>query len=110
MNNEKNIQEAYQMALFTENREERILMSVRLEAESALGAWYELALVVTKIGYLIEKHSGAQGRGHQVETWFRRDFAEAEKKYSNILAAKTNPKRRSPRKYRIVKELASAHF
>ncbi len=91
-----------QMVLFTEDRDEQILMRVRLESNSVLGAWYELALVSTKIGYLIEKHSGAHGRGRQLETWFRRDIIGAEKKYSRILADKVNPKRKSPRKYFVV--------
>ena len=38
---------------------ERILQSIRLEAESVFGAWYELYLVVTPNGFLIEKHSGS---------------------------------------------------
>jgi hypothetical protein len=38
---------------------EQVLQRVRLEAESAFGAWYELYLVVTPNGFLIEKHSGS---------------------------------------------------
>jgi len=91
-----------QMSLFSEDRDEKILMRVRLESNSVLGAWYELSLVATKIGFLIEKHSGAHGRGRQLETWFRRDIVGAEKKYSRILADKVNPKRKSPRKYYVV--------
>ncbi|MEI6703958.1 MAG: hypothetical protein WCL71_10570 [Deltaproteobacteria bacterium] len=82
---------------------EHVLQSTRLEADSTLGAWYELYLVVTPSGFLIEKHSGsARGLSRQKETWFRRRLADAEHKYSQILNSKLNQKRRSPRKYKVV--------
>jgi|GEM_PF-2764951 len=82
---------------------EQILQSIRLEAESLFGAWYELYLVLTPSGYLIEKHSGsARGLSRQKETWFRRRLPDAERKYSQILNSKLNQKRRSPRKYKVV--------
>ena len=82
---------------------EQILQRVRLEAESALGAWYELYLVVTSSGFLIEKHSGSsRGSTRQKETWFRRTLPDAERKYGQILTSKLNPQRRSPRKYKVV--------
>ena len=84
---------------------ERILQSTRLEAESAFGAWYELYLVVTPSGFLIEKHSGSShSLSRQKETWFRRSQADAERKYSQILTSKLNQKRRSPRKYKVVEQ------
>jgi hypothetical protein len=102
MRNEKDAGDFKQIPLFSHDSQERVLMRVRLESESALSAWYELALVSTPFGYLVEKTSGAQGRGHQSETWYRRNLPDAEKKYSRILSDKVNPKRRSPRKYRVV--------
>ena len=82
---------------------EHVLQRTRLEADSALGAWYELYLVVTPSGFLIEKHSGSsRNLGRQKETWFRRRRADAERKYSQILSNKLNPNRRSPRKYKVV--------
>ena len=84
---------------------EHVLQSTRLEAESVFGAWYELYLVVTPIGFLIEKHSGsARGLSRQIETWFRRNKVDAKRKYSQILNSKLNQKRRSPRKYIIVEK------
>ncbi len=60
---------------------EQVLQRIRLEAESTFCAWYELYLVVTPNGYLIEKHSGsARGLSRQKETWFRRNRADAEHK------------------------------
>jgi hypothetical protein len=82
---------------------EQVLQRIRLEAESALGAWYELYLVVTPNGFLIEKHSGsARGLSRQKETWFRRTLPDAERKYTQILSSKLNQKRSSPRKYKVV--------
>jgi len=82
---------------------EHVLQRIRLEAESELSAWYELYLVVTPNGFLIEKHSGSsRGPGRLKETWFRRSLPEAKRKYSQILSIKLNNKRRSPRKYKVV--------
>lgn len=82
---------------------EHVLQRIRLEAESTLGAWYELYLVVTPNGFLIEKHSGSsRGLSRQKETWFRRNRADAERKYTQILNSKLNQKRRNPRKYKVV--------
>jgi hypothetical protein len=84
-------------------RGERILQRIRLEAESVRGAWYELYLVDTPNGFLIEKHSGsAHGFSRQKETWFRRTLPDAERKYSQILNSKLNQKRKNPRKYQVV--------
>ena len=81
---------------------EHILRHIRLEAESVFGAWYELYLVETQSGFLIEKHSGSNRcSNRQKETWFRRSLPDAERKYTQILNSKLNQKRRSPRKYKV---------
>ena len=82
---------------------EQLLQSTRLEADSVWKAWYELYLVATASGYLIEKHSGsAQRPGWHKETWFRRTLPDAKRKYTQILNGKLNPTRHSPRKYKVV--------
>ena len=84
---------------------EHVLQRIRLEAESTFGAWYELYLVVTPGGFLIEKHSGSsRGLSRQKETWFRRNLPDAERKYAQILNSKLNQKRCSPRKYKVVEK------
>ena len=84
---------------------EHVLQRIRLEAESVRGAWYELYLVCTQSGFLIEKHSGsAYGLSRHKETWFRRSLPDAERKYTQILTNKLNQKRRSPRKYKVVEK------
>ena len=88
---------------------EHILQRIRLEAESVRGAWYELYLVDTPNGFLIEKHSGsAHGPGRQKETWFRRTLPDAERKYTQILSSKLNQKRKNPRKYQVVEHKAAS--
>ena len=80
---------------------ERVLKHCRLIAPSARDAWYELFLVRLPHGFLVSKISGATGQGKLKETWFRRQKTEAESKFDKIVLDKTNPLRRSPRKYVI---------
>lgn len=76
---------------------EHILQRIRLEADSRLSSWYELYLVVTPHGFLIEKHSGSpMGHSRLKETWFRQTIPEAKRKYSQILNSKLQHKRRNP--------------
>ena len=78
---------------------EHILHRIRLEADSEPGVWYELYLVVTPNGFLIEKHSGSSsGHDRLKETWFRRALPAAKRKYSQVFSCKLNHKRRSPGK------------
>ena len=82
---------------------EHVLKRTRLEAASSWAAWYELYLVATPSGFLIEKHSGSShSPSRQKEIWFRRNLPDAERKYTQILNGKLNQKRRSPRKYTVV--------
>jgi hypothetical protein len=70
---------------------EHILQRVRLEADSQLSTWYELYLVVTPTGFLIEKHSGSSmGQSRLKETWFRQTIPEAKRKYSQLLSSRRN--------------------
>lgn len=88
----------------TRGQQEVIIALVRLEA-SAQRAWYELALKTITGGFLIEKVSGGEnGKGRQREIWFRPSLNEAQRKFRGILDSKINPKRRSPRKYVLVKQ------
>jgi hypothetical protein len=91
-----------QLSLFNVTNDERMIMRSRLESDSTQRAWYELALIAIRGGFLIEKHSGSDSGGLNVEIWFRRSLDAAEKKYGQILHEKTNPERKSPRKYHLV--------
>lgn len=80
-------------------RGERVIKHTRLVAPSVRNAWYELFLVRLPHGFLISKVSGATGQGNLTETWFRRQKTDTESKFDKIVLDKTNPLRRSPRKY-----------
>lgn len=80
---------------------EHVLQRIRREAGSKTGTWYELYLVVTSSGFLIEKHSGSsQQHGRLKETWFRRFLPDAKRIYSRILRCILNQKFLSPKKNR----------
>ncbi len=79
----------------------QVLSTARLKARSPRQAFYDLSLVRIKDGFLVRKESGANGRVTHRETWFRPTLEEASKLYQNIIQEKTNPARRSPRKYRL---------
>ncbi|QOX81059.1 hypothetical protein FY034_18965 (plasmid) [Trichlorobacter lovleyi] len=97
-----------QMDLFSATSDERMIMRSRLESDSVQHAWYELALISIRGGFLIEKHSGSDIGGLNIEIWFRRSLDAAEKKYSQILHEKIKPDRKSPRKYHLVYSRAFA--
>lgn len=79
-----------------------ILDRVRLEAESVLGAWYELELYEIEGGYLIRKSSGATNRKINVEIWYRPSLLEAQEKFRRIVAEKTNHESKRRRHYVLV--------
>lgn len=99
----KGARDFQQMGLLPED--DRVLLHSRLEADSARNAWYEISLIAIQDGYLIEAHAGDRSRRSK-EIWFRPKLEEAQKKYSRILNDKVNPARRSPRKYKLVKEVS----
>ncbi|RLA93120.1 MAG: hypothetical protein DRG83_21465 [Deltaproteobacteria bacterium] len=55
-------------------------------------------------GYLLRKESGAGERVLYREAWFKESYEEANRLYCRILKEKTNPKRKSPRKYSIISQ------
>jgi hypothetical protein len=84
---------------------EHVLQHSRLEADSQPSAWYELYLVVTPQGFLIEKHSGSLMQPDRLkETWFRRSLREAKRKYSQIFSFKLNQTRKKHGKYKVMND------
>ena len=79
----------------------RVLSSTRLKAESPRQAFYDLALIRISEGFLVRKESGCNGKVTHRETWFRETLEEASRLYQAIIQEKTDPSRRSPRKYRV---------
>ena len=81
-----------------------VLRSTSLRAESPKRAFYNLVIIKITDGYLVRKESGAGSKVLHREAWFRETHEEALKLYEKILREKTNPKRRSPRKYTVVSQ------
>jgi len=78
-----------------------VLSSTRLRARSPRQAFYDLSLIKISEGFLVRKESGCNGKASHGETWFRPTLEEASRLYQGIIQEKTNPSRRSPRKYRV---------
>ena len=81
-----------------------VLRSTSLKAKSPKRAFYNLAIIKITDGYLVRKESGAGSKVLHREAWFRDSFEDALKLYEKILREKTNPRRKSPRKYTIVSQ------
>ena len=83
-------------------RKNIVLKKANLRAHSPRNAFYVLTLEQITDGYLIRKESGGNGMVFNREAWYRESFADAEKLFLRILREKTNPNRKSRRKYVIV--------
>ena len=81
-----------------------VLRSTLLRAKSPKRAFYNLAIIKITDGYLVRKESGAGNKVLHREAWFRETLEGAVRLYEKILREKTNPKRRSPRKYTVVSQ------
>jgi len=78
------------------------LKTIELIANSPQKAFYILHLEKITDGYLVTKESGGKGKVLNRESWFRETMDAAEKLFSKIVREKTNPARKSQRKYRPV--------
>ena len=67
-------------------------------------AFYRIWIEDTDGRFSIVKESGVQGRVLDRRIWPCKDFTEAEKNYRQKIKAKTNPDRKSPRKYQLIKD------
>jgi len=79
---------------------EAVIKSYSLTAESKRHAFYNIGLYRTEGAYLVRKESGAGGKVADVRDWKFPDLGEAEKFLERKVREKTNPLRKSERKYR----------
>lgn len=80
----------------------QVLRMIRLQADSARNAYYELLLIQTPSGFLIVKRSGSlSGRGCDMRRWTYNCLTEAEHKFLQIIISKLD-QNRMLRKYFIV--------
>ncbi len=74
-------------------------------ADSPRKAFYRIWIEDTDGKIKIVKESGAKGRVLDRRVWPCQNFQEAEKAYHRRIKAKTNPDRKSPRKYQLIKQV-----
>lgn len=87
-----------QLNLFTVKVNSALLVA----AESPRRAFYRIWIEDTDGQISVVKESGVKGRVLDRRIWPCQDFEEAEKVYQRRIKAKTNPDRKSPRKYRLI--------
>jgi len=78
------------------------IKEVYLKANSPRDAFYILSIRKISEGYLVCKQSGANGKVYHKEAWFRETLEEAESFFKKKILKKTDPNRKSIRKYRVV--------
>jgi len=83
-------------------RKNIVLKKANLRACSPRNAFYRLTLEQITDGYLVRKKSGGNGVVLHREAWYRENLSDAEKLFVRILKEKTNPNRKSRRKYVVV--------
>ncbi len=83
-------------------KQPRHVKSIVLAADSSRKAQYHLQIYELShgAGYVIAKQSGPEGFIHAEEFWYRPSLELAEKKYAEIIHAKTS--RNNGRQYREV--------
>ncbi len=90
-----------QLNLFTVRVDSAYLVA----ADSPRKAFYRIWIEDTGGHYNVVKESGAKGRVLDRRVWPCQDIQEAEKAYHRRIRAKTNPDRKSPRKYQLIKDV-----
>lgn len=80
-------------------RHKTVLKKANLVAHSPHNAFYLLTLEKITDGYIVRKESGGNGVVLNREAWYRENIGDAEKLFLRILKEKTNPNRKSRRKY-----------
>ena len=73
-----------------------------MASESPRRAFYRIWIEETDGQISVVKESGVKGRVLDRRIWTFADFQEAEKAYQRRIKAKTNPERKSPRKYQLI--------
>ena len=83
-------------------RKNIVLKKANLRACSPRNAFYRLTLEQITDGYLVRKESGGNRVVLHREAWYGENLSDAEKLFARILKEKTNPNRKSLRKYMVV--------
>lgn len=87
-----------QLSLFTK----RLKTSHLIAKDSPRIAFYNIWIERIEDNYRIVKESGVKGRVLDRRAWPAKNFDDADAKFQRRIRAKTNPMRKSPRKYTLV--------
>lgn len=87
-----------QLDLFTHKLKSALLVA----GDSPRKAFYKIWIEQALDDYKIVKESGIKDRVLDRRIWPFTNIQEAEKAYQRRINAKTNPDRKSPRKYRLI--------
>jgi hypothetical protein len=90
-----------QLNLFTIKVNSALLVA----RDSPRRAFYKIWIEDTDGQISVVKESGVKGRVLDRRVWPFAEFKEAEKAYQRRIKAKTNPERKSPRKYQLIMNL-----
>ena len=73
-------------------------------ADSPRGAFYRIWIEDNNGSFMLIKESGIKGRVLDKRSWSFESLAEAQKVFRRRIKQKTDPERKSPRKYKLIKE------
>ncbi len=90
-----------QLSLFTVDLNSAYLVDHNSPRQAFYRIWIEEIVGDIRI----VKESGAKGRVLDRRVWPYQDLQEAEKEYHRRIKAKTNPERKSPRKYQLINSI-----
>ncbi len=76
--------------------------------DSPQKAFYRIWIERNACIYTVCKESGAKGRVLDKRSWPFEKFEEAQKLYDRRIKSKTNPDRKSPRKYQLIEQVQRA--
>ena len=85
-----------QLSLF----DSEIIKTAYLRADSPRCAFYDIWIESNCGAFVVRKKSGAGERVLDVRAWSFDSLVTAERFFERLVRCKTNPERRSPRKYR----------
>ena len=96
--NGKNRGKYKQLSLFPQ----KLCSAYLVAADSPSSAFYRMWIADYNEVYLLIKESGIKGRVLDKRSWPFENIEEAEKVFNRRIKEKTDPERKSPRKYKLI--------
>ena len=93
-----------QLSLFPD----RLCSAYLVAPDSPQKAFYRIWIESNACIYKVCKESGAKARILDKRSWSFEKLEEAQKMYDRRIKSKTNPDRKSPRKYQLIEQIQHA--